>query len=146
MIAKKCLFALLLILVSLTGCSSLQVQSPVTTAPKIEGYNPYIGLDVAKQVVDGLCPTPRVPDARGDFLSGFLDRFNKNRINVELSTQQVEDYTYLKSVCVKPVETRTDYDYGWLAGGTAAELYQRLQPFFGRDLYNIASMLGIAIR
>lgn len=117
--------ASVLLVVVLFGCASngTRIRNQDTQ---------YVGLNIAKQVVDALCPTPKVPDPRGDFLGGFLDRFNKNRANVELSKQQIEDFNYLKTVCMKPIDTRTDYDYGWLAGGTADQVYQRIQPFFGR--------------
>ena len=138
---------IVLVVFALMGCSTgFQLQSPITKVAGENTPNEYMGLDAVKQVVDAICPKQRVPDPKGDFLSGFLDRFNKNRANVELSPQQVEDYKYLVKVCKVDPDLRTDYMYGWLAGGTADQVYQRLQPFFGKDLYNIASLLGVVIK
>lgn len=129
------------VLAAMTGCSTLKLQSPVTSVQTITNVR-----DATKTVVDLLCPAPTVPDPRGSFEAGFFDRYMKNRTATELSPQDIADIKAFKAVCNKTLAERSDYDYGTLAGGALDRITIMLLPSMGKDFFSVMSALGILIK
>jgi hypothetical protein len=127
------------LLILLSGCSSLSVQSPIVATPTG-------ARDITKATVDFLCPEPVVADPRGSFEAGFFDRWMKNRVAVELSRQDVEDIQAFTTVCKKPLLDRSDYDYGTLAGGAIDRITLMLLPHMGKDFFSIMNALGLVLK
>jgi hypothetical protein len=135
----RLIVAIALVLV-LSGCG-LSMQSPVVATPMVQGAR-----DVTKATVDFLCPEPVVSDPRGSFEAGFFDRWQKNRVAVELSKQDVEDIKAFTTVCKKPLMDRSDYDYGTLAGGAIDRITLMLLPQMGKDFFSVLSALGLVLK
>jgi hypothetical protein len=127
--------------IMLLGCGSISVQSPVVATPTMKGAR-----DVTKATVDFLCPEPVVTDPRGSFEAGFFDRWMKNRVATELSPQDAADIESFKLVCNKPLDDRTDYDYGTQAGGAIDRITMMMLPYMGKDFFSIMSALGLVIK
>lgn len=102
--------------------------------------------DATKVIVDGLCPAPVVADEQGSFMAGFFERYMTNRTNVELSVQDVKDIEVFKAICNKPLEARTDFDYGMLAGGAVDKITLMVQPYLGKDFYKVLTALGVVLK
>ena len=116
---------MLVLCVLLAGCAGVQVN------PAAFGTS---ARDITKATVDTLCPAPKVGDVRGSFEAAFFERYMKNRGAVELSQQDVIDIQAFKDVCAKPLASRTDYDYGTLAGGAVDRIAVILFPRWGSYL------------
>ena len=135
--------AVILMVMVLAGCAGLQVQSPVRALP-LKTTNMTTTVQSVRNFVDSLCPVPIVVDARGNFGDGLFDGFYANRQQTLFTSQQLADIAMFKSLCGKDPATRTDYEYGMLAGRFADDALTQAIPFFGRDMLAITSYLGLA--